>query len=63
MPSATQASALDFELADINLILCLFYSIKLILQVFDLVPEFGLVVEDSFRLKPYTFYGVIASIF
>jgi len=42
------ASVLDFEFADIILILCLFYSIKLIRQVLALFPEFGLVVEASF---------------
>jgi hypothetical protein len=55
MAKAAEASALDLEFADINLILCLFCSIKFILQVLDLEPEFGLVVDDSFRLKPCTF--------
>jgi hypothetical protein len=44
----TAASTLVLELADINLILCLLCSMKLILQVLALVPELGLVVDDSF---------------
>jgi hypothetical protein len=54
------ASALDLEFADMSLILCLLCSIKLIRQVLALVPEFGLVVEDSFNWNSWMLWGVEA---